>query len=279
MGRKEQDEEISRLYQIIENELQKPEDEMDSSLIAECSDFIEEIRQEQGEQQSIDYDQTLESIYAKIEGLNAGQPANVPQVAKRLRFPRRKRMVIRLSVAMIAILVLMMSITVVAVHNGYSSAWEYIAANIKEIMDMSGGESENTGNITMIINNHGTHYSSIEELLEQEQLDIMYPSVLPENVKLQKVTQYDSEENGIAWDFQTSDDKLGFTVYNSYRTPLDAIGNVVEYQTEQLNFVIIQMNDQTYHAIAQQNGYEYIIRYDNYNELLRIIKGMKGIEK
>ncbi len=279
MGKREQDEEISRLYQIIENELQKPEDEMDSSLIAECSEFIEELRQEQGEKQSIDYDKTLESIYAKIEGGDADRIRNSVQHTQKPRLPRRKRVLIRFAAALVAILVLMMSITVVAVRNGYSSAWEYLVVNIKEIMDMSCGDTSGTGNITMVINNHGTQYSSIEELLKTEQLSCFYPSVLPEGIEIQRVVQYDIDGNKKKWHFQTSDMRLSITVYNHYRTPLDKLENSTEYQTELLNFVITPMDDNTYQAIAHRDEYEYIIYSDNYDILLKILTGMKGIDK
>ncbi len=279
MEKREQDEEISRLYQIIDHELQKPEDEMDSSLIAECSEFIEELLQEQGDKQSIDHDETLESIYAKMEGRDANRLCKSARHTKKPRMPHQKRILIRVAAALVAILVLMMSITVVAIRNGHGSAWEYIVENIKEIVNMSGGDTSESGNITLVKNNNTTKYSSIEDLIVQEQLDILYPSVLPEKVQLQKVTQFESEENKKTWDFQTNDEQLDIAAYNHYRTPLDKLENITEYQTEKLNYVILQKEDNSYQAIAQKDGYEYTIRYNDYDELTKIMTGMKGIDK
>ncbi len=279
MERKEQDEEISRLYRIIENELQKPEDEMDSSLIAECSDFIDELRQEQGDIPSPDYDRKLELIYAALEGGDEEKLDQAPQMAKRLRLPRRKCVFIRLAAALVAILVLTMSLTVVAVRNGYSSAWAYVVENIKDIMNMSGGDTDENGGITIEIHNSSTQYSTIEELLEKEQLDMMFPSVLPEGVILQRVVQHDLEANVKMWDFQTNTDRFSIVVYDYYRAPLEKLESMIEYQTERLYFVIVQKEDHTYQAIAQQDGYEYVIRYEDYDGLIKILTGMKGIDK
>ncbi len=280
---KETNEEIARLYRIIENELQKPEAEMDASLIAECSDFIEELREEQGDVPSIDYDKTLESIYAKLEGRDAAPSDAPPRAAQELRpkqrFSRRARILIRLSVAMVAVLVLMMGITVAAVRSGYGSAWEFIADNFQAIMDMSGGDTDESGSICIIVNDSSTEYASIEELLEKEQLDMMFPSHLPEGIVLQSVVQHDSDENNTTWTFQTSNERLSIVVHNHYPTPLDKYEETTDYQTDKLNFVIVQMDDHTYYAVAQHNGYEYAIHYDNYDELTKILTGMKEIDK
>ncbi len=279
MERREQDEEIARLYQIIENELQKPEDEMDSSLIAECSEFIEELRQEQGEKQSIDSDKTPESVYAKIEGGDKDRIRKSVQHTQKPRLPRQKRVLIRFAAAMVAVLILVMSITVVAVRNGYCSAWEYIAENIKEIVNMSDGEISESGNITLIKNDNTTKYSSIEELIEQEQLDIIFPSVLPDNVQFQKVTQHDIDEDKKKWDFQTNNEYLDIVVYNYYRNQYEELNDYNEYQMGDLKFIILELDENIYQAMSQFNGSEYVIRYNNYDELLKILTGMKGIDK
>lgn len=53
---------ISSLYQIIENEVVKPEDQIDYDLVIECSNFIEELTLNQVWHTSEDLQERLESF-------------------------------------------------------------------------------------------------------------------------------------------------------------------------------------------------------------------------
>ena len=44
MGSRNQEKLISQLYQLIEYELEQPDDEMDMDLISECADYLEELQ-------------------------------------------------------------------------------------------------------------------------------------------------------------------------------------------------------------------------------------------
>ena len=51
------------------------------------------------------------------------------------------------------------------------------------------------------------------------------------------------------------------------------------YETSTIHFFIEKISDNEYQAIGQDERYEYLICNDDYETLVNILKGMKGLKQ
>ncbi len=124
--------------------------------------------------------------------------------------------------------------------------------------------------ITFYNTGESKKYSSIEELMEKENLDIMYPTKLPDGVYIETVTVADDivseKEIGIA----TTDKNIFIVISVNYEPDF-----VVEDADE-----IVPVNDYAFYivdnyAMCYHKGNHYSIKTENYNDLITIIKSFK----
>lgn len=157
---------------------------------------------------------------------------------------------------------------------GYSAAWKYVSENVSSIMGLSG--TTNVGNITLIKGDYTKKYNTIEELLIAENLDILYPSALPEGVKIERIDiiYYNKDKFNIMFEFNTYD--YFFEVCNDLYGDLDDFENYNVYTHNDLKFYIIDIPE-GYQATARKYEYEYNITCMDYTDLIYIIDNMKGI--
>lgn len=178
-------------------------------------------------------------------------------------------------------LILLSSFSVMALAmGGYSQAWSYISTHVHEILNMDGNKTEIDG-IEIIKSDYTKKYDTIEELLSTENLDILYPSALPEGVKIEclKTIVYENNQLEIKFLFNTSD--INLTVKDCYSIDIENISElnkVSTYTVDDINFYITNKDDAIYQAITQINGFEYLINSHNYNHLIHILSNMKGLE-
>ena len=194
--------------------------------------------------------------------------------------PRIKavRLLKRMAVACVTMFAIcFLSLSVMAIYLGdYSSAWKYVADNVSAIIGMNG--SKDIGGITVIKGNYSKKYPSIEELLIEENLDILYPADLPEGVKIEKifVTYFDD-------DFQVSvgfeNNSHSITIESFFLGELDDFEGCTIYTVNNLDFYIIYIENFGYQATMRTAGCEYRISSKNYDDLIFIVENMKGITK
>ena len=191
MNKATKEQKIQWLCQMIDNETDKPEEEIDFALIDECSAYLRELSDKAAEA-------TKEQKQRILQQIKAHHNQTATKSAKVLR-PNWKTARKVVAIAIAAVLLLTLTLSVIAKVKGYSSAWEYIRENAKVFFDMSPGNTVTDGEITLIKNDGVVAYKSIEELLESEGLDIMYPSELPDGVRIKKISQQiiDKETNEI----------------------------------------------------------------------------------
>jgi hypothetical protein len=178
--------------------------------------------------------------------------------------------------AMLAFCFLSFSVAAVALGS-YSAAWEYISSNVSAILNLNG--SKDVDGITIIKSDYTKKYSTIEELLAAENLDILYPASLPEGVKIERVKVFgfdDGRENIL---FMLNTDICAIQITNYYSIDLEIIQNYSIYSTNKADFYITKSYDDSYQALAQINNMEYTINCLNYNDLIYILSNMKGISK
>lgn len=270
MNRATKEQKIQWLCQMIDNETDKPEEEMDFALIDECSAYLRELSDKAAEATKEQKKRILQQIKA-----HHNQTATTKS-AKVLR-PRWKTVRKVVGIAIAAVLLLTLTLSVIAKVNGYSSAWEYVKENIQKIIGMDSGDRVNDGNITLIKGGESIAYSSIEELMQTEGYDILYPTTLPDGIEITKISQQVVNEDYVIYSIQFTNENLSVMISNRCNVTQEDLLQYEFYKTENLIFYIEKISDNSYQATAHDEKYEYLIYSDNYDVLKTILNEMGGL--
>ena len=272
MNKATKEQKIQWLCQIIDNETDKPEDEMDFALIDECSAYLRELSDKAAEATKEQKQRILQQIKA-----HHNQTATTKS-AKVLRLNWRKMGRIVAIAATVAAL-LLSTLTVLAKVNGYSSAWEYVKENIHKIIGMDAGDRVNEDGITLIKNDGVITYASIEELLESAGLDIMYPSELPAGVQITKILEQIVSEKRKVYCYQFTDTNISILASTQQTVFSDNLEEYEILRIEETIFYIEKTPGEIYQAVGYDGKYEYRICCNDYDVLIKILSNMKEIEK
>ena len=270
MNRATKEQKIQWLCQVIDNETDKPEDEIDFALIGECSAYLRELSDKAAEA-------TKEQKQRILQQIKAHHNQTATKTAKILR-PNWRKMGRIVAIAATVVALLLSTLTVLAKVNGYSSAWEYVKENIQKIIGLDAGDRVNDDGITLIKNDGVVAYKSIEELLEAERLDILYPAQLPDGVQITKVSQQVVAEEYVVYCYRFTDETLSITLSNLPSISSEALAQFERYDTPNITFYLNERLG-LFQAVAYEGLYEYQIHCNDYNVLIAILNGMKGIEK
>lgn len=184
---------LDKITGILNSEISKTYEEMDCDLVNECVDFLMEI---EGNEKRL----TKKEIQRNINAI----PFIESNSAKAVRTFKRAF----LSAACLAALLL--SVNFAAMSFGVDTV-----SVLKEwrsaIIRLVSGESLKVDKISVIMPDYITSYKTIEEFLETEGLDILYPSYLPGNASIHSVRclEYNGRKELI---FDFSDTSLSFEV-------------------------------------------------------------------
>lgn len=131
----------------------------------------------------------------------------------------------------------------------------------------------NETGITYTYHDDTKTYTSINELIEKENLDIQYPTILPDGIEVQQIRKYivdDYNEYFIV--FNT--DILLWQIDEKYSINIDYIEFYETLNINNSNVYIIDQQD-NYMAIFYHDNYEYSVTYNDYDTLIEIIKNIK----
>ena len=278
---------IENLLQSIEREAEKPDEEADLELLEEKAEEFDRLTKDIDHlcpEQSVDeFLKELESLGVdcskltpKEEGI--GKKRKKGKKGKKDKKKSKKRAVA--AVATVAIITtLMFAVVSVAAHNqGYANAWEFITENIKQILNLNAGETMESDGITFVKGEDAVSYASMEELIEAEQIDILYPANLPNDIHVTKITYQNVDENHQIYSFQFNDSNLSLSISNVKSVTQVDLLQYETYEANKITFYIEKITNGTYQAIGQDNEYEYRIIYNDYNVLIEILKNLKGVE-
>ena len=276
---------IEKLLQTIEEEVDKPNDEADLDLVKECTEKFDELTHD------IDHlcsQKSVEEFLKEMEaqGVDCSKltpkeegAGNKRKNGKKKSKKKSKKRPVAAVAAVAIITMLLFTIVSVAAHNqGYSNAWEFITENIKLILNLNTGESMEGDGITFIKGGENIAYKSIEELIENENCDILYPSILPTDIYLTRVYHNNINDIQFIWSFQFNDLNLTMSVSNTNQISQLDISKFEAHNTSSITFYIEALPDGTYQAIGFDNNYEYQIIYNDYNHLITLLDSMKGIQ-
>lgn len=261
---------ITWLIQIIDNELDRPDEQIDADLIAECSDFLDELQKEKAAFTERDIQQKIDVMRTEAHAAAAGaKTAALP------RAPRRIPLYKKILVAVAAALLIAASVLVAAAHFRNSDPiWDFIEKHISQINRMSPGDTLEEGDITVTKTKRSTAYDSISDLLTSENVNILYPTVLPNDEAV--TIRANKHENGELYIYMsTTPPHWQFLLVNRCTTDYSHYTTAEIYSFKGIDFYIVQRQEDMCQASCQYNGYEYTLVGDTRDSVIEIINSIE----
>ena len=162
---------IRLLGDIISEEVQKPDDQADMKLIDECEQMLAVLMDGK-------YDLSEEQIKENIQVIKN------KTVLKQDHTSRRSRRAIPRVAAILCALFIMLSIGVTAV----SIVNPEVVETLLEVLKLHEGDSLKQDGITFTRGGKVMEYSSVDEMLNEISVDILFFKDLPDNKRIERVT-------------------------------------------------------------------------------------------
>ena len=259
------------VYAIIDAELEKDPEEIDYDLLEQCAKLEAELP-------DMDFEISESEYAAGLERINALVPMAEHKETKVLKPKKKTKKSIRIIAILAASLaVLLLSVTTGAAVQG-KPVMQFISENIQAILGMNTGDKLENGNVTLVKYGKSSNYSSVEEAVATIDADILYPTYLPEGVGIERIIVTDNGEGGLKISFFSNNENLWIDIINPAITSEEDLKTLNVYNNGKMDFYILEKAT-TYQAIACFEHYEYCIVYNNYDELINLLNGIKEIEK
>ena len=182
---------------------------------------------------------------------------------------RGKHIILRRIGLVAAIMAVLMSVTVLVAAAFGVNILEYIS----KIVRQDEGSQINVDEFTFHNGGEIKYYSSVSEMVTYENLDIMYPTKLPENVKIETIRlNKSSRENDKLRIITNTEIIISIEKNASYEDIWDKHDSF--YEINEVKYYIFQRND-VYLATCYHKGDYYSIQANNYDDLILIINNLK----
>lgn len=263
---------IKKLELIRDLEAEKPIEEMDVSLIKTCVELILELR---GEKPHLSTEEVKEKV-RKIPFVEETTTLNTPPQSVKGRSTKVKSNKILLIAAIIAILITIFTISSIAFN---WNIFDELKNKFGTVFNTPVNEEMVMGGVT--VESHGGRkvYDSVDEALRNENLNILYPDVLPSDIKIDSITFYQKDgQDKVTFAFTDSDllysvnldSFLSQTIKDKANNVL-IINNIECYLFEMNDIGIIQLN-------FEYEGNLYLISHTDKQGLIDIIGNLKESE-
>lgn len=250
-----------KLMAILLLETSKDYKEMDSDLVTECVDFLMEL---EGKQRL-----TRKEIEQRVKDIPfKGKVTAISSYAKKKM--RAKRLAV--IAAVLAVLITLFGIFAVASGNTFSEMFRKMGESIYELLEDGPMESEN---ITFIKPNETKEYCSIEELVKDEEIDILYPTWLPENEKIVDVLYLEGDKWG-TYIMQCEIPKHSIEIDIGAELVEDIKSDCTQKEFAGYSIFYIE-TEMCMQANFEYKNNVYIIKSDTEDNLFRIIENLKEI--
>ena len=250
-----------KLMAIILLETSKDYKDMDSDLVTECVDFLMEL---EGKQKltKAEIEQRVNEIPFKGKVTAIGSYTKKKLRAKRLA----------VIAAVLAFIIALFGILAVASGDFFDEFLRNMGNSFHEWIES--GPKEH-GNITFYKSDETKTYSSIEELVESEGIEILYPAWLPENEKIISV-----------WHFVEGESERYLLQCNMPNYTINIKVNCELTETLKMNCtekeiaglsVYYEKTPQCLQANFAYKNNRYIVKSDTEDNLFKIIENLKEI--
>jgi len=242
---------IAELERIIQTEEAKPEAERNENLIDDCIHEIAELKGVKAEYSDEEIDKITDKLVKAAE-----------KEKKRKRF-------IRHIAGIAAAFVIVTGVTACAINPALIN-W------FMKIVRMPFGATIEQSSITYTFQGSTKSYTNIEELLRQNDLDVYYPSILPENTRLIDVEIVEENSLIIAFTFTSNDFKYTIQLHShDFQREQDIIA---EIENGSLHFDVYEEDDCLV-SYANVGGDEYIIQSKDINDAIIVVGGLKKLNE
>jgi len=263
---------IKKLELLRDLEAEKPIEEMDVSLLTTCVEFILELR---GETEMLSPEEVEEKVrkipFVDTTSLNTS-PENVK--SKTTKIKSRK---ILLIAAITSLLITIFTFSSIAYN------WD-VFAELKNkfgtVANTPINDEIDVGGISVYMYGENKDYDSIENAIKSINLDVLYPSKLPDDIVLEKITlhTFDSKEK-LVFSFDNID--FTYTILFNDVIPKEVLSNDTEkLKIDDTTYYIIDMPDLGIIQIYfEYDGDLYKATYNNKEDLIFVIKNLKESKK
>ncbi len=250
-----------KLMAIILLETSKDYKEMDSDLVTECVDFLMEL---EGKQKltKAEIEQRVNAIPFKGKVTAIGSYAKKKIRAKRLA----------VIAAVLAFIVALFGIIAVASGDFFDEFLRNMGNSFHEWIESGPKEY---GDITLYKPNETKTYSSIEDLAESEEIEILYPAWLPENEKIISIWHLVEGESE-RYLLQCENPNHSINIFFNSDLPNELKLNSIK--KEIAGYLVYYIKTPQYiQANFVYNNNRYAVKSDTEDNLFRIIENLKEI--
>lgn len=246
---------------IILLETSKDYKKMDSDLVTECVDFLMEL---EGKERF-----TKEEIEQRVKEIPfKGKVAALNSYAKKKL--RAKR--IAVIAAVLAVLITLFGIFAIGSGDTVTEFFRKVGDSVHELLN--GGPQE-YDNITFYKNEEMKTYSSIENLVKDEEIEILYPTWLPNGEKIIEIS-YLIEKDTEMYLLSSNEPYHSISIEINTDLAEDYKLNCIQKEIEGI-VVYYEKTPQFIQAnFVYKNNY-YIVNSDTEDNLFRIIENLKEI--
>lgn len=243
---------IKLLGEMISSESAKPDDEADFALIEECENLLCEL---------LDADISLseEDIDARIK--------KITQKNSKILFGKTKKRISRVVAIACASIVLCIGVGAAACMINPK-----ILDGIRAILKYNVGESIDIDGITFTNGGKVKEYKTIDELLADNQIDIMYPHELPEGVYIEDV--YVSEEGMFPIEMALSNNGMIF-IYDTDIEDYEKLKTISDGIEVNGNIFYVKQTHEQWTALVYDDLYMYQITCSSREDLQIIMEGLE----
>lgn len=232
---------VAELLRIIRAERSKPQG--DEEAVRDCLDQIAEIT-------GIPRDEVEYTVELKV---------------KEQQTQNRRKKLSRILAGIAVSVAVVMGITACSVNPVFLN-W------LRTIVRMPVGTSVEDNSITYIYFGEPIYVDSIYDFAKSENISLYYPSYLPDNINLKRISMNTAQELILLF----SDPQLTIEIVNEYSEIDLSIQDSGSVRLESENFVFSRYGD---HCQAEGRIGEntYIIKYINYDQLTMIVSSLERI--
>lgn len=231
-------------------------DEGDMDLIHACASRLDELNGP-----AMSDEEFLAAIKKAEEDYVSGNRNALPAKPVKRRFISKKIWIVAAAIALFAAMA-----TVTASAFGFN-VFEYF----KEVIGLPVGEKVDNGIITLVNYGETETFSSVNELLIAEDLNILYPAVLPEDVVIKQVYINEGANGGVTVQFIMNSPSITVTVDTNTK-PSDITEYTEQYTIENCTYHIYGNEN---FAVCYHKECYYYISSDSYENLILIIENMR----
>lgn len=262
---------IAYLNQTIDKELEKKIDKQDMDLIDECNAFLNDI---EGNKYAPDDKikeenlAALSKVFAKVKIIPKENIKHTYDI-----FPRKKIV----AVACVIVIMFVLSIFVTAVAQGLSPM-EVLDKWGVSILNLPYDKNVEAYGMTFIRNGSVIEYHSVEDLLKSEKLEILYPTWIPEDIKIDSILLTEKKEGtSVTFVFNNSDIFFNVFMYEVY----PKINENPRFDVLKINGVdcYLSMLDEKHNAIFYFDSKTYSISAKEYDTLILLLNNILSEEK